>query len=78
MIRGYKGLSKQFVGSVYVNLEDPNIIFYIANGDFYNNGSTTYKFLTPLFIFCKNYPNMKSSRFNKLKRKKRPHLSDRF
>lgn len=43
MIRGYKGLSKQFGGSVYVNLEDPNIIFYIVNGDFYNNGSTTYE-----------------------------------
>lgn len=42
MIRGYKGLSKQFGGSVYVNLEDPNLIFYIVNGDFYNNGSTTY------------------------------------
>ena len=43
MIRGYKGLSKQFSGSVYVNLEDPNKIFYIVNGDFYNNGSTTYE-----------------------------------
>lgn len=43
MIRGYKGLSKQFSGEVFVNLEDPNIIYYSVNGDFYNNGQTTYK-----------------------------------
>lgn len=41
MIRGYQGLSKQFQGKVYVNLEDPNRVFYIVNGDFYNNGTTT-------------------------------------
>lgn len=43
MIRGYKGVSKQFNGSVYVNLEDANRIFYIVNGDFYNNGTTSYE-----------------------------------
>jgi hypothetical protein len=41
MDRGYNGISKQFNGSVYTNLEDPNRIFWIVNGDFYNNGSTT-------------------------------------
>lgn len=41
MIRGYQGLSKQFQGKVYVNLEHANKIFYIVNGDFYNNGTTT-------------------------------------
>jgi hypothetical protein len=42
MIRGYNGLSKQFSGNVYVNLEDANRIFYIVNGDFFNNGTTTW------------------------------------
>ncbi|MGM9903752.1 MAG: hypothetical protein ACI32O_07460 [Enterococcus sp.] len=42
MIRGYNGLSKQFTGNVYVNLEDANRIFYIVNGDFYNNGTTSW------------------------------------
>lgn len=42
MIRGYNGLSKQFGGTVYVHLEDANRIFYIVNGDFFNNGSTTW------------------------------------
>lgn len=42
MIRGYNGLSKQFSGNVYVNLEDPNRIFYIVNGDFFNYGTTTW------------------------------------
>lgn len=41
MIRGNQGISKQFKGGVYANLEDPNRIFYIVNGDFYNNGTTT-------------------------------------
>ena len=36
------GLSKQFGGTVYVHLEDANRIFYIVNGDFFNNGSTTW------------------------------------
>ena len=35
------GVTKQFGGTVYANLEDPNKIFYIVNGDFYNYGTTT-------------------------------------
>jgi len=42
MIRGYQGKSKQFNGNTYVKLEDANRIFYSVNGDFYNNGTTTY------------------------------------
>lgn len=41
MIRSSGGVSKQFSGTVYVHLEDPNRIFYTVNGDFYNNGTTT-------------------------------------
>jgi hypothetical protein len=41
MIRSSGGVSKQFSGTVYVNLEDPNRIFYTVNGDFFNNGTTT-------------------------------------
>lgn len=39
--RNYRGTSKAFGGEIYTRLEDPNRIFYILNGDFYNNGSTT-------------------------------------
>lgn len=42
MNRNSNGMSKQFSGSVYTKLEDPNRIFYIVNGDFYNNGTTTF------------------------------------
>ncbi|MGS0534394.1 hypothetical protein ACU80C_32010 (plasmid) [Bacillus mycoides] len=41
MDRASNGLSKTFSGTVQANLEDPNRIFYIVNGDFYNNGTTT-------------------------------------
>ncbi|KXY31490.1 hypothetical protein [Bacillus mycoides] len=41
MNRSSNGMSKAFGGTVQANLEDPNRIFYIVNGDFYNNGSTT-------------------------------------
>lgn len=41
MNRSYNGISKQFGGSVYTNLEDPNRIYWMVNGDFYNNGTTT-------------------------------------
>ena len=41
MNRSYGGVSKQYQGSVYVKLEDPNRIYYNVNGDFYNNGTTT-------------------------------------
>jgi hypothetical protein len=40
MIRGYNGVTKQFNGSVYINLERSDKFFYIVNGDFYNNGTT--------------------------------------
>ena len=39
--RNYNGMSKQFSGSLYVNLEQADRIFYIINGDFFNNGSST-------------------------------------
>lgn len=39
--RSYNGLSKQFSGDIYSKLENPNKIYYILNGDFYNNGTTT-------------------------------------
>ena len=35
------GLSKGFSGNVFTNLEDPNRIYWIINGDFYNNNSVT-------------------------------------
>ena len=41
MIRKYNDMTKQFGGTVYTNLEDANSIYYIVNGDFYNNGTTT-------------------------------------
>ena len=41
MNRNYNGMSKQFSGSLYVNLEQADRIFYIINGDFFDNGTTT-------------------------------------
>lgn len=41
MNRLYQGISKQFGGSVYVNLESASTIYYTIDGDFYNNGTTT-------------------------------------
>ena len=38
--RNYKGETKQFAGNIYTNLESNTKIFYIINGDFYNNGNT--------------------------------------
>lgn len=35
------GKSKQFGGTVYTYLEDPNRIYWEVNGDWYNNGTTT-------------------------------------
>ena len=35
------GRSKQFGGDVYTKLEDANRIYWIVNGDFFDNGSTT-------------------------------------
>lgn len=35
------GKSKQFAGTVFTKLEDPNRIYWIVNGDFYDNGTTT-------------------------------------
>lgn len=39
--RGYKGKSYAFGGSVYSHLVNGNKIFYIVNGDFYNNSTST-------------------------------------
>lgn len=40
--RGYKGKSYAFGGSVYSHLVNGNKIFYIVNGDFYNNSTSTF------------------------------------
>ncbi|WP_074021991.1 hypothetical protein [Traorella massiliensis] len=40
--RGYNGISKQFGGTFWYKLSDINNIFFIVNGDWYNNGTTTY------------------------------------
>ena len=37
----FSGLTKQFGGTVYANLEDGGTIYWIVNGDFYNYGTTT-------------------------------------
>ncbi|MEF7637829.1 hypothetical protein [Bacillus thuringiensis] len=42
MNRDASGLCKTFSGTVQANLEGPNRIFYIVNGDFHNNGTTTF------------------------------------
>lgn len=41
MNRVYNGLSKKYAGKFYMNLEDPNRIHYILDGDFYNNGTVS-------------------------------------
>ncbi|WP_454055179.1 hypothetical protein [Clostridium sp. Marseille-Q7071] len=41
MNRNYRGISKGFDGTVYANLEAPNKIYWIVNGNFYNNATTT-------------------------------------
>lgn len=41
MNRSYNGISKQFGGTVYTNLENAGKIYWIVNGDFFNNGTTT-------------------------------------
>lgn len=42
MNRSYNGTSKQFGGTVYTHLQHANRIFYRVEGDFYNNGITTF------------------------------------
>lgn len=39
--RDYNGISKQFSGQLYYNLETSRRLYWDLNGDFYNNGSTT-------------------------------------
>lgn len=39
--REYSGISKQFSGTLYTNLESAASIYFELNGDFYNNGTTT-------------------------------------
>lgn len=36
------GVTKQFDGEVYAYLQDANTIYYQINGDFFNNGSTSF------------------------------------
>lgn len=48
MNREYDGMSKQFEGELYVNLESAYQIHYIVNGDFYDNGTTTVTFGVPI------------------------------
>lgn len=38
--RRSSGMSKQFQGELYTNLESANTIYYELNGDFYHNGTT--------------------------------------
>ena len=40
MNREYNGITKQFGGTIYTNLENSGSIFWIFNGDFYDNGTT--------------------------------------
>lgn len=39
--RKYNGMSKQFGGELYYNLERNDRLYYELNGDFYDNGTTT-------------------------------------
>ena len=41
MNRVHAGVTKRYAGKFYVNLEDPNRIHYILDGDFYNNGTVS-------------------------------------
>lgn len=40
--RSYNGRTKQFSGTLFYHLESYNKLFFELNGDFYDNGSTTY------------------------------------
>ncbi|SMG44088.1 hypothetical protein [Paenibacillus aquistagni] len=42
MNRQYLGTSKHFGGTIFVHLESANKIHWIVEGDFYDNGTTTY------------------------------------
>jgi|GEM_PF-1315919 len=42
LMRSYNGISKQFSGNLYTNLEAAYRIYYSISGDFYNNGTTTF------------------------------------
>lgn len=35
--RNYNGISYQFEGQIYYNLEDPTTLYYLVNGDWYEN-----------------------------------------
>lgn len=39
--RSYNGTSKGFGGTIYANLETSNSIYWIVEGDYYNNSSST-------------------------------------
>lgn len=40
MDRLYNGISKQFTGEIYYNVQSSSVLYYQVNGDFYNNGET--------------------------------------
>ena len=42
LVREYNGKSKQFSGDIQVWLRNTYAIEYVVNGDFYNNGTTTF------------------------------------
>lgn len=42
MDRVYNGVEKYFGGTVYVKLENANLIYYNVSGDFYDTGTTSF------------------------------------
>ncbi|EPM8160299.1 hypothetical protein ABQD66_05060 [Enterococcus hirae] len=43
LVREDQEVAKAFSGTVYVNLEEANRIYYIVNGDFFNQGTTSWQ-----------------------------------
>ncbi|GIP53595.1 MULTISPECIES: hypothetical protein [Paenibacillus] len=44
LIRSYNYISKQFTGKLQAKVEDVKSIYWVINGDFYNNGTTKQSF----------------------------------
>lgn len=42
LIRDHNGMSKEFSGKLYYNLESSTRLYWDLNGDFHNNGTTTF------------------------------------
>lgn len=53
---------KAFKGDIYVHLQDPNKIFWILNGDFYNNGTTTFETTVSIGVKQKGSVDFKVSK----------------